>query len=73
MNFVLFDRKFDVKLKEPYFNFKENKIAIYQKPNELELANSLLVKDGSGITDPVISTWWARRESNPHDLAASGF
>lgn len=73
VNFVLFNKLIDVRLKEPYFKFKENKLAIYSKPNELELANALVAKDKNEITDPLTSTWWARRESNPHDIAAKGF
>ena len=73
VNFILFNKKFDVTLKEPYFKFKENKAVIYQEPDELELANALVAKDKSEITDPVISTWWARRESNPHNRKVTAF
>lgn len=72
-NLVLMDTVAGVELSEPYIKFKDNNFVIHQKPNELELAKALLVKDKGEITDPVILSWWARRDLNPHDLAANRF
>ena len=65
-NFILTDKKLFIDLKKPFFIFKNNKEAIFDINNRVELVSVGVPKGNEGSSDPKFSTWWAREDSNLH-------